>query len=282
MSYYNNGYNFNSTTNSTVLELNSSISSKYSNMFRATYTLTKDSRATPGDLFPAVKITDNGATYNFGTEFSSQANSLDQKIITVTDNFNIYAGKHTLTVGTDNQFYNSKNVFLQGLVGSYTYSTLQSFYDDASGIATAYANGYQTVYSTDPKNPKPVANVSASQIGFYAQDAFAIRDNFNLTYGLRADIPIFASKPTANAAFNTSNIAVNNNVATDKVPKSQVLLSPRIGFNWDVKGDRKTQIPRRCGYLYRKSALCLDLESIQQHGYRDDLQHPYSRPGRQQ
>ena len=98
MSFYNNGYNFNSTNNSSVLELNSNISSKFSNMLRATYTATQDSRATPGNLFPAVKIADNGATYNFGTEYSSQANSLDQNILTVTDNFNIYAGKHTLTL----------------------------------------------------------------------------------------------------------------------------------------------------------------------------------------
>jgi hypothetical protein len=242
MSYYNNGYNFNSKTNSTVLELNSNISSKFSNMLRGTYTVTNDARATPGSLFPAVAITDNGATYNFGTDYSSQANSLNQHILTITDNFNIYAGKHTFTVGTDNQFYNSKNVFLQGLVGSYTYNTLQGFYDDASGIATAYANKYQTVYSTDAKNPKPVANVSAYQLGFYAQDAYSVLDNLNITLGVRADIPVFSSKPVANDAFNNSAIAIQNGVATNKIPKTTVLVSPRLGFNWDVKGDKKTQI----------------------------------------
>lgn len=242
MSYYNNGYNFNSKTNSTVLELNSNISSKYSNVLRATYTVANDARATPGALFPTVKISDNGATYNFGTEYSSQANSLDQKTLTITDNFNIYAGKHTVTVGTDNQFYNSKNVFLQGLVGSYTYNTLQGFYDDASGVAGAYASQYQTVYSTDPKNPKPVANVSAYQLGFYAQDAYSVLDNLNVTLGVRADIPVFSSKPVANDAFNSSNIAIDNNVATNKIPKSTVLVSPRLGFNWDVKGDKQTQV----------------------------------------
>lgn len=242
MSYYNNGYNFNSTTNSSVLELNSSISNKLSNMFRATFTNTKDARATPGDLFPAVKITDNGATYNFGTEYSSQANSLDQKIITITDNFNIYAGKHTILVGTDNMFYNSKNVFLQGLVGSYTYNTLQSFYDDASGVAGAYSSQYQTVYSTDPKNPKPVANVKSAQLGFYAQDNYAILDNLNVTLGVRADIPIFSGKPADNTAFNSSNVAISNGVATNKVPKTTVLVSPRLGFNWDLFGNKQTQI----------------------------------------
>jgi hypothetical protein len=242
MSFSNNGYNFNTTTNSTVLELNSNISSKSSNMLRVTYTATRDSRATPGQLFPTVKISDNGASYNFGTEYSSQANSLNQNILTVTDNFNIYAGRHTVTVGTDNLFYNSKNVFLQGLVGSYTYNNLADFYGDAGGSPTAYAGQYQTVYSTDPKQPKPVANFTSTQLGFYAQDAFAIKDNFNITYGLRADIPIFPNKPVANDAFNSSDIAMNNNVATNKIPKTTVLLSPRLGFNWDIKNDRQTQL----------------------------------------
>ncbi|MDH7462521.1 TonB-dependent receptor [Chitinophagaceae bacterium 26-R-25] len=242
MSFYNNGYNFYSKTNSTVIELNSNISSKYSNVLRATYTAARDKRGTPGDLFPATTILDGGATYNFGTEYSSQANSLDQNTYTLTDNLNIYAGKHTITVGTDNSLYNSKNVFLQGLVGGYNYSTLQSFYDDASGIATAFSNSYRTTYSTDKSNPKPVADVKALQLGFYAQDAYNVADNFKLTYGLRADIPIFISKPTANDAFNKSDIAVANGVATNKIPTTKVLLSPRVGFNWDVKGDKTTRI----------------------------------------
>ncbi|TKK67742.1 TonB-dependent receptor [Ilyomonas limi] len=242
MSFYNNGYNFYSTTNSTVAELNSNFSNKFANMLRLTYTAARDKRGTPGELFPSVAITDNGATYNFGTEYSSQANSLDQNTFTITDNFNIYAGKHNITLGTDNTIYNSKNVFLQGLVGGYTYGSLQSFYDDASGVDTAYATNYRTVYSTDPKNPKPIANVHFTQLAFYAQDAYSIRSNFKLTYGVRMDIPIFTSKPAVNEAFNSSNIAKNNDVATNKIPTTKLLLSPRVGFNWDVHGDRRTQI----------------------------------------
>ncbi|MDQ6902231.1 MAG: carboxypeptidase regulatory-like domain-containing protein [Bacteroidota bacterium] len=242
-SFYNNGYNFNSTTNSTVLELNSSFSGSSSNMFRLTYTNTKDDRSTPGDLFPGVSISDNGATYSFGTEQYSQANSLSQKTFTLTDNFNIYAGKHTITLGTDNQFYNSKNLFLAGYAGNYSYGSLQNFYDDASGTEdTAFAKSYKLTYSTDPKNPQPLSNVHAAQFSLYAQDVYSVTDRFKLTYGLRADVPVFTNKPAANDAFNSSDIAMNNNVATNKVPKASILLSPRVGFNWDVNGNRKTQL----------------------------------------
>lgn len=241
-SFYNNGYNFNSTTNSTVLELNSNISSKFANMARITYTAARDNRSTPGDLFPSVIISDNGASYNFGTEYSSQANSLDQNTLTITDNLNIYSGKHNIVIGTDNTFYNSKNVFLQGLVGGYTYSSLQSFYDDASGLPTAYANKYQTVYSTDPKNPKPIADVKYAQIALYVQDAFTVNKKLKVTYGIRGDLPIFSGRPAANPAFNSSALATKNDVATDKIPTTKLLVSPRVGFDWDVTGDRSTRV----------------------------------------
>jgi hypothetical protein len=240
--FQNNGYDFTSTTNSTVAELNSNISSRLANVLRATYTISKDARVTPGSPFPSVAISDNGATYTFGTDVSSQANSLDQNTFTITDNFNIYAGRHTITVGTDDEIYTSKNVFLQGILGSYNYNSLSSFYADASGDNTAFPTSYSSVYSTDPNNPRPVAVVHAGQFSLYAQDVVSLADNFKLTYGIRADAPAFFGKPTANPAFNSSDIAMANNVATNKVPKTAILLAPRVGFNWDVKHNRQTQI----------------------------------------
>lgn len=244
MSYYNNGYTFFSKTNSTVLELNSSFNSRSSNVLRLTYTAARDRRTTPGALFPNVVVQDNGATYNFGSENSSQANSLAQNNFTFTDNYSIYAGKHTITIGTDNQIYSSKNVFLQGLVGNYTYGTLAAFFNDASGVYAAgnYATRYSTAYSTDKSNPKPVADMKAGQFSLYAQDNMQVSDRLKITYGVRADMPVFFNKPPENPTFNSSNIATANNVATNKVPKSAILVSPRIGFNWDVNGDHQTQI----------------------------------------
>ena len=240
--FYNTGYRFNSTNNSTVVELNSNISNKVSNELRGTSTITRDNRATPGSLFPYVKISDNGATYYLGTDVSSQANSLGQNTYTITDNLNVYAGKNTFTFGTDDEFYHSKNLFLQGLVGSYTYSSLASFIADAGGSATAYPTAYSTAYSTDESNPKPYAKVSAGQFSLYAQDAIQAAPNFKLTLGLRADANTFFNKPASNAAFNGTDLATSNGVATNEVAKTAVLVSPRVGFNWDVLNNKQTQI----------------------------------------
>jgi outer membrane receptor for ferrienterochelin and colicin len=240
--FYNNGYKFTTTTNSTVAELNSNISSRMSNVLRATVSIIRDARVTPGSLFPDVEIKQSSATYSFGTDAASQASSTAQNNYTITDNFNIYAGKHTITLGTDDEFYHAKDIFMEGLVGDYTYSSFANFYNDASGMASAYPSSYYSTYSTNPKNPIPAASVRADQLSLYAQDAWDIKRNFRLTYGLRADAPILVGKPAANATFNGSNIAMDNHVATDQIPKTPILLSPRVGFNWDINHNKQTQI----------------------------------------
>lgn len=235
MSFGNNGYTFRSKTNSTVLELNSNINSGLSNMLRLTYTSVNDKRDV-GSPFPSVSISDNGVTYKFGNEYSSQANSLDQHIATLTDNLNIYKGDHTITIGTDNQFYTTKNIFLQGLYGDYVYKSLDDFYNGTN------LNQYQTTYSTNDKDPYAPASVKMGQFGLYVQDAWNIKNNFKLTYGLRADLPVYFNKPVANQEFNDSKVAKDFNVQNNQPPKSKILLSPRAGFNWDVFHDAKTQI----------------------------------------
>ncbi len=242
MSFENNGYTFFSKNNSVVAELTSNFSSRSANMLRLTYTATRDKRTTPGALFPDVIISDNGATYNLGSDYSSQANSLNQNNWVLTDNYTMYAGKHTITVGTEDQYYNSQNVFLQGIVGEYTYSSLANFYNDASGVANAYATKYATAYSTIPGDPRPAANVKAGEFSLYAQDNIEVTDNFKLTAGIRGDMPIFYGSPASNATFNSSAIATDNDVATNKVPKAVVLVAPRVGFNWDVHHNHQTQI----------------------------------------
>lgn len=233
MQFLNNGYYFASTNNSTVLELNSNISSKYSNVARVTYTATRDRRETPGEAFPYVKIKDGTLSYALGTENSSGANRLSQDIITITDNFNIYAGKHVFTVGTNNEIYNTNNVFVQNIYGNYAYNSLADFYNNAKPNSYSY-------FSPVQKGSDGAAKIQAAQFSLYAQDVFRVNNNLKLTYGVRADVPVFFNKPGVNDAFNNSAIAKQYDVATDKVPSTKVLVSPRVGFTWDVKGDKTT------------------------------------------
>ncbi len=236
ITFGNGGYQFQDQTNSAVIELNSNISSRHSNMLRVTYNRIIDSRSSSPN-FPTITIKDaNGLTYNIGGEQYSSANSLDQNNFTLTDNYNIYAGKHTFTIGTDNEFFNTTNVFLRAFYGAYQYGSISDFVGDS--IPTQY----HVSYSTKGGGDLAAAKIHFAQIGVYGQDEWNVTDNFHLSYGLRIDMPVYFNKPSANTDFNSSQIAIDNGVATNKIPKSKLLFSPRVGFNYDVNGEHKTQI----------------------------------------
>lgn len=247
--FANSGYKFLTKSNSTVLELNSSISSNASNVLRFTYNTIRDKRAS--NAFPGLTINNFDAVkkltiqYNIGSDFSSQVNGLDQDIFTITDNFTLYKGKHTITFGTNNEFFNSQNLFLQGFYGSYGYGAGNN--TNANNIAnfrnnkglTSYQVGFST--SSDP-NDKAPANLHAAQFSVYGQDIWSMKPNFKLTYGLRIDLPVFFNKPAENTAFNEDQTFASFDVKTQQMPKSAPLFSPRVGFNWDVKNDGTTQL----------------------------------------
>ena len=242
--FYNNGVFFPSTTNSTGLELNSILGNNKSNRLMLGYTTVLDDREPLGGNFPTVYInlsTSTSAT--LGSEYSSVANLLKQKIFSIDDEFNIFKGKHSFTLGTHNEFYSFYNLFVQNIYGSYGYKTLANF--ETIGLPgevspNYYALGYSFDGTDNPSQSKGAASFNAMQLGFYGQDQYQVTNTLQLTGGLRLDIPVFSDTPQANDAFNTAYSA--QNVATGVLPKTKLMWSPRLGFNWDVFGNRSTQV----------------------------------------
>jgi hypothetical protein len=85
-------------TNSTALELNSRFSNKFSNNLVIGYTVVDDNRDPIGDRFPSVEIIDGSGRMYFGAEAFSTANLLKQRVLTVSDNFEINVGKHNISI----------------------------------------------------------------------------------------------------------------------------------------------------------------------------------------
>ncbi len=240
-------YPFKSVTNSFTAELQSRLSPVLSNEARVSYVRVRDKRDIAG-LFPSISIQATGGTINLGTERSSGANSLDQDIWTLEDNLTWYKGDHTFTFGTHNEYYKFANLFIQDVTGSYEFASLDNFntyyndfmagtVDPSKSYFRRYRFGQANVAVTgDPRWKTPF---SAGQLGFYAQDKWAVTPSFQLTYGLRIDIPLFFDTPTANEGFNTYAASKGWDVRTDYKPKSTPLWSPRVGFRWDINKDRQ-------------------------------------------
>jgi len=223
-----NFYQISDKTLSTVGELNSTWSNLF-NQLRITYQRERNIRD-PGTAFPHVQIDiSGGANIRLGAELSSQANQLNQDIIEVNDDITHVRGAHTFTIGTHNEFFKFLNVFVQNYFGQYRFSSIANF---QAGIA----QGFNHNFSNDPSNPTLPAQFSVRQFGVYAGDQWRARSNLTVTYGFRFDAPQFPDKPHANP------LAVSAfGYATDVVP-SPKMFSPRVGFNWDLKGTTKSQI----------------------------------------
>ncbi len=249
---------FLSETNSTALELNSRFGNKFSNNLIVGYTAVRDDRDPFGDPFPSVDIQDGNGTITFGAEPFSTANLLDQDILTITNNFNIYAGRHTVTLGTNLEFAQVKNLFFAFNFGDYTFE--DQFDDDGNLLSTGlnqfltdqvadtYLHGYSLVGDgTVGDESAGSADFETEQYGFYVQDEIDVTDNFRVSLGARIDIPVFKAG-TENEEFNTTTVGILEAAGKDlqgaRVGQkiSNAVFSPRLGFNWDVNGDRTTQI----------------------------------------
>jgi len=254
--FSNAGIAFPSTTNSTALELKSLFGNNFSNDLIIGLTFVRDDRDPMSANFPYVRIKDGTSNIYFGSEEFSTANYLGQDIITLTDNFEIYKGKHTFTVGTHNELYSMYNLFIRQNFGSYQFDNLEAFLN--GDPAYQYDRTFSLVDDKTGDGSAAAADFNALQLGIYGQWEYEWSDRFNTTVGLRFDIPMFLDQPPTNDDFNENLIPIINeseypldhgssempefNAVSGEMPSTKLMVSPRIGFNWDVTGDKTTQI----------------------------------------
>jgi hypothetical protein len=236
------GYRYFSETNSTVGQLNSQIG-RGVNELRLTYTRVRDhrGRSLNGPIFPQVTVTlAPGFNAIAGTEQFSHRNAIDQDILELNDAFTMLKGRHTLTVGTHNEFLDLSNLFIRDNFGTYNFSSLANF---EAGFAQQYDRSFSAT-----SDPAQRAAFKVRQWGFYAGDQWRLRPDFTLTYGVRIDAPTYPEKPNANP------IAVTNfGFATDVVP-NQIQFAPRAGFNWDLSGNGTEQLRGGAGLFTGRPA----------------------------
>ncbi|SDM32400.1 TonB-dependent receptor [Pedobacter antarcticus] len=229
---------------SVTAELNTRFNDKFANNLQLVYTGFRDYRKTQGNPFPVIDI-ENGAGANYislGTEPFSGLNSLNQDIYTLNENFNIFAGNHTFTIGGSVGYQKFDNAFVQFFNGQFRYKSVSDFISAVNGDNTIMPTQYQLTYSADPNNPRPSARFSQAPVAVYAQDEWYIKPNFKLTYGVRLDMPIYTENLASNPLVTNSTFRDGERMDVGKLPNTQILFSPRVGFNWDVKGDATLQI----------------------------------------
>ncbi len=255
LNFQNTNYIIFENIRSAIAELNSRISPTINNSLIVGYTFQDESRGSRGDFFPLVDILQDDATYtSFGFEPFTPSNELRYKTFQIQNNLQIFKGIHTYTAGFSYERYESENVFFPGSQSAYVYNSLDDFYADADAYlqnpnrttSDVGLRRFQVRWSNIPGLEKPVQPLQVNYAGIYGQDEIALNSDVTLTVGLRIDVPFFAETGFRNREVEalTFRDPSNNPVQfrTDKLPDPNLLWSPRVGFNWDISGDRTLQI----------------------------------------
>jgi len=260
LQFANSGYQINNKILSGIVELKSIFGNKAANKFQFGLTSFKDSRDPFSEPFPVVNISKDGIRYIIaGHEPFSIHNTLDQDVLQVSDNFNLYLRGHTMTLGGslerfafDNSFnltgYGARVFFPDISIEDVTSVLIsQAFHDEVDGARVAFdANNANDAWA--------LAETNMGQLAFYGQDEWAVNDQFSLTLGLRADIPLYFNTPELiqenidrNCCYDSTLVYSDEQGAPvtfdhTVLPDSEPLFSPRFGFNYDIHGDQTAQL----------------------------------------
>ena len=249
MSYLNSGYILNEDIVSLIGELSSTFGGKLSNSLIVGMTSNNEDRTylTPG-IFPTIDILQGGQTYiSVGMDPFTPYNLLNYKTFQFIDNLTYFAGKHTLTAGISVERFSSNNSFYSASNGVWIYNSMDDFYAAVrDGRNDVVANRFQYRYGLTGGGAPPLQQLKVLYPGVYFQDEFQATPNLKLTAGIRVDVPLFGNTSTDNQFVRDLNFRLPDGTTlqtnTAELPKANPLWSPRVGFNWDVTGEKTTQV----------------------------------------
>ena len=294
LSFSNSDYAILENIRSLVGEWNAQLGANVTNNFIIGYTKNDESREVKGSFFPLVDILQDGVTYtSFGFEPFTPNNQLRYNTFQFQDNLTWSVNKHEFTVGVSGQKYHSDNVFFPGSQSVYTYNSLTDFYTDANDYlanpnrtaSPVKLNLFQVRYNNVPGQTEPLQPLDVLYLGAYAQDEWRPTKSLKLTFGLRVDVPSFKNtaldNPLADAMVFRDEKGNPVSYSTNKLPDANPLFSPRFGFNWDVKGNRSTQVRGGTGIFTGSPAYVWISNQLGQNGILtgfDQQSNTFARP----
>jgi hypothetical protein len=254
LNFANSNYAILENIRSGIGEWNSVLHGTATNNLIIGYTHQDESRDALATLFPFVDILSGGNAYtSFGSEPFTPNNELRYNTFQAQDSLTKFAKNHSLTLGGALEKYHSENVFFPGKQSAYVYNSKEDFYADANDFlanpnrtVSPVAHRFQVRYMNIPSLEKPIQPLDVWYTSAYAQDEWRPKSNLTVTAGVRMDVATWGKtaydNPNVDAlAFrdqNGSSIQYN----TGALPNATPLWSPRVGINYDLTSDQKTQL----------------------------------------
>ena len=236
MAYANSMYSLDNLVHSFSFDLNSRLSENLSNQLLATYSKLDDVRGTKSSEFPFIDILKDGQAYlSLGYELFTWNNAVHNNVWNVKDELTYYLGNHKIIGGLAYEYKMADNSYMRNGTGYYRYTSLDDFMNGGTPEIVNLTYGYDG-------EKAPAARVRTNKYSLYAQDEWSMTDNFKLTYGLRIDNLVFDNKDLiANKAINDLDFN-GRHLDTGKWPDANWIFSPRVGFSWDVLGNKTLKV----------------------------------------
>jgi hypothetical protein len=183
-----------------------------------------------------------------------------EKRYQIVDNFSISKGRHDIKFGGDYNYIPVDAIFTVNYGAVINFGGLdasQLGFPAGLGIPAfspvqAYGLGIPSSYVQGVGNPSD--SFKNQPMGFFFQDAWKIRPNLTLNYGVRYDleIPPKFTPPSALALAAYNQLGLQKGIDTDKNN-----FQPRIGLAWDPHGDGKSVFRASYGIFYDHPLLGL-------------------------
>ena len=253
MTFANSFYTMNNLAQGFSLDLNSRFSDNMVNQFLATYSKLDTSRGTPSAYFPFIDILDGTGTVtpymSLGYELFTWQNGYHNNVINIKDDLTLYSGNHKLMTGVAYEYQMADNAYLRNGTGYYRYNSLDDFLNGATPETVNFTYGYENLMRDDP-----ASRVAYNKLSAYVQDDWDATDRLKLTAGIRVDSYIFDNSNiiTNNAVYALEYPDAQGNIRhidTGKWPVPTPIISPRIGFTWDVFGDKSFKLRGGTGFF---------------------------------
>ncbi len=240
MSFANSMYSMQNKVHSWSLDLNSRLTDNLSNQLLATISKLDDIRGTNSSEFPFIDITKDGNNYMaLGYELFTWNNAVHNTIWNIKDDITYYTGAHKIMAGLSFEHQMADNQYMRNGTGYYRYN-----WEDGMSVEELFNQTpeiFCLTYGYDGES-KPAARVQFNRPGIYGQDEWNITDKFKLTYGLRIDGLFFTN---SDLMTNNAILALDyngRNIDTGKWPKNSITFSPRLGFTYDIFGDKSLKL----------------------------------------
>lgn len=217
-----------------------------------------------------------------GHEPFSINNVLNQDAFQITNDFNLYKKNHSFTFGASFESFKFANSFNLTGYGPTLFSEvdIQTFKTNVPIGAPTVFGAYPLDVDVNYAKNRAAADkwswyyMTVGQLSAYAQDEIQASKKLKITIGLRIDKPVYFEdkfkyeSPNFNndgtykgttdffspTLSNTDNLVLfdangkpiqngpGKALDNTRLPTKKPLFSPRIGFNWDVKGNKTLQV----------------------------------------